>query len=196
VTTRYWLRATAGLIAIAGIAVALPARAGVIERVEAGHARGLYTVHASAVIDVPLDAVWAIATDHDGLYRLSKTITASRLIERHRETGVKRRIDVHTCILLFCVDFVMTELVRLPDKGDIMTSIVPEESDFSSGESHWRMTAIDDSRTRIELQSSRAPRFWIPPLIGPLIIKQKMRREMTESILRIEDLARALAVSP
>jgi hypothetical protein len=44
------------------------------------------------------------------------------------------------------------------------------------------------SHSRIKLYSELEPAFWIPPLIGPYLIKQKMMSEAKKTIKRIEEL--------
>jgi hypothetical protein len=43
--------------------------------------------------------------------------------------------------------------------------------------------------SRIVLDCEVVPSFWIPPVIGPWVIKRKMLEEGRETILRIEALA-------
>jgi hypothetical protein len=36
------------------------------------------------------------------------------------------------------------------------------------------------------------PKFWVPPAIGPYMIKRKMKKEGGEAVDRIEQVARGL----
>lgn len=177
---------------IGGLALAVaaaPTTAGEIEQAEVSFRDGRYSVTAVLKLDAPAEAVRGVATDHDRLYRLSDTFAESKLLERYDAQHAKRRIRVHTCVLIFCFDFVMTERVEELDNGDIVTTIIPEESDFREGWSRWEIRPSGPATTILRFETHRAPDFWIPPLIGPWIVKQKVRKELLESILRIEDLA-------
>ena len=65
----------------------------------------------------------------------------------------------------------------------ILTTIMPEQSDFHYGRTEWRVKAVGDNRSEIQ------PDFRVPPLIGPLLIKHKMAREARDTILNIKQLA-------
>lgn len=171
------------------VLAAATAAAGEIEQAEVRFRDGRYSVTAVLKLAAPAEAVRAVATDHDHLYRLSDTFQESVLLERYDAHHAKRRIRVHTCVLIFCFDFVMTERVEELDDGDIVTSIIPEESDFRAGWSRWEIRPRGPDATTLRFETEREPNFWIPPLIGPWIVKQKVRKELLESILRIEELA-------
>ncbi|MCC7412676.1 MAG: hypothetical protein IT495_13755 [Gammaproteobacteria bacterium] len=180
-------RITASALCLA----ACTAAAGTIEQAAVSYANGRYSASAELRLDAPVANVRAIALDHDRIARVSDMFTASRLIERYDDRHAKRRIDAHTCVLVFCFDFVMTEDVEEQPDGVIVTTIIPAQSDFRAGASRWEIVAAGPRTTILRFSTYREPDFWVPPLIGPWIVKQKLRKELIASMLRIEELARA-----
>jgi hypothetical protein len=63
--------------------------------------------------------------------------------------------------------------------------ILPEFSDFRSGLARWQLTARG-AATQLEFSNSFEPDFWVPPVIGPWLIKRKLVWEVTETAMYIE----------
>ncbi|MGH8581113.1 MAG: hypothetical protein ACREVK_13695 [Gammaproteobacteria bacterium] len=66
--------------------------------------------------------------------------------------------------------------IKRQANGDIITRVVPEESDFSYGRCHWRTRSLTAQASRIALSAEVTPAFWVPPLIGPWILKTQGAR--------------------
>jgi hypothetical protein len=177
----------AALLALALGAAA--AQAGEIRKADILYRKGAYSIDADIRINAPVEAVRAVVTDYEHLDRLSPTVSASRIIERYDERHLKRLLSIDTCVLFFCTQFDMVERVEELPSGDIVTTIIPEESDFDVGESRWRLVAVDAGHTSLLFTSARKPHFWIPPLIGPWFLKNKLRAELKEMATRVEALA-------
>ncbi len=158
--------------------------------------RGRYRVNLEVLIDADLESVQRIVQDHDGLYRLS------RIIKRSRDRGSlpgqlpRRELTLHACVLFFCMAPRMLEEIDRQANGDIITRIVPEQSDFSYGRSRWRTRRLSAQASQIALSAELTPAFWVPPIIGPWILKHKLGAAALESCERLERLARDPKLSP
>jgi hypothetical protein len=53
----------------------------------------------------------------------------------------------------------------------------------------WRIAALDAHHARVSLEADQAPKFWIPPVIGSLVIQRSFVAEVTETITKLERLA-------
>lgn len=162
-----------------------------IERADLHFSNGAYRYLFSATLTASEHAVRAVVTDFDRLGRLNDDIVASRVIARYSDSRLKRQLLLKHCLLVFCFDLDFVELVEILPNGDIETRIVPEESSFHRGTSVWRIAAVDATHTRVTLEADQAPRFFIPPLIGPLVIKGSFLREVTETLQKLEQAAGA-----
>lgn len=165
------------------------AGAGVVNLVEAVHDNGRYLVNLDVEVDADLERVRAIALDHDGLHRLSSAIVESRRLPPTAAEPERRRIIYRSCFLIHCINAIIVESVQTPDPGRILTFVEPDLSDFLSGHGTWELTSLGPGRTRVHMTSELEPRFWVPPVVGPWLIKRKMRLAAEETGLRLEELA-------
>lgn len=146
------------------------------------------TYHYRFAVDVeaPLEAVRAVVTDYDNLQRINNDVVQSLVLERYDEQRLKRRMWINHCLLVFCFDLYFVENVDLLDDGRIRTTIIPAESNFSHGQSVWRLEPLGETTTRISVEANQTPDFWIPPVIGPLVFKRAFVREVRETGRNIE----------
>ena len=163
--------------------------AGSVEHVGARHARGVYTVDLDMVLDATVERVQAIVTDYDGLHRLSSSIVESRRLPPSATEPDRRRVVYRACFLIYCFTAVMVEAVQFPSPGQMLSMVEPEESDFRRGFSQWELNQVGINQTRIKFHSELEPRFWVPPVVGPWIIKRKMLAAARETGIKIEQLA-------
>ena len=154
---------------------------------EVRHEAGRYAVALEVQLDAEPARVRALMTDYARLDRLSKTIVASRIV-RATEDAVRVRVDFRACVLIFCRTLRKTQEVREEPGGDIRSDYDPAESDFAFGREHWRIRA-EGSGTRVRYDAELVPSFFVPPLIGPWIVKLKLRDELETTAARLEKFA-------
>ena len=162
--------------------------AGKIEHASVAHKDGVYTLALSVLIAARLDPVHKIVTDYDELHRISDTLIETKRLSEPDAEEIQRRLVVRTCVLVFCFTATMTEDVVEGDDA-IITTIIPEHSDYKSGETRWEVSAVDETHSRISLFCELEPDFWIPPVVGPYLLKRKMMSIAKKTIVNIETLA-------
>ena len=64
-----------------------------------------------------------------------------------------------------------------------------DESNFLSGLASWELVKISGNKTLVRLRASQTPAFWIPPFIGPTLIKSVLFKELEETFTNLEILA-------
>ena len=99
------------------------------------------------------------------------------------------RTVVNVCILIFCKHMVQVQDVRMPDAYTIEASMVPGAGDFRSGEARWVLQEHTGA-TRLHFSHVFEPDFWVPPLIGPWMIENKLVEEVEVTARYIEHQAR------
>jgi len=159
-----------------------------IRSVTASSEYGIYTLEFDAVIMADFASVRGIVTDYDQLYRLSQSILESRVLYTDGAGKTRRKLVTETCILLFCFNAILVEDVVVTGRLLITTTIIPDQSDFAFGRSYWHLIP-ESGNTLLRFQSVMEPAFWIPPVIGPWLIKNWMRKEVREIIINIEKQA-------
>ena len=88
-------------------------------------------------------------------------------------------------MLLYCRDVSQTQDMVQSPGFVIVADILPQDSDFRSGRAHWRLSAEGDA-TLLRFHAEIVPAFFMPPLIGPWLIKREMVSQMTEIVRLIE----------
>ena len=99
------------------------------------------------------------------------------------------RVEIRDCLLIFCRTLVQVqELEKLPT-GDIRIHVLPDQSDYHKGEYLWQLSSGPDGITHLKVDATIAPRITIPPLIGPVLIAQKLKKRMINVITKLERLS-------
>src|SRR5712692_11642630 len=151
------------------------------------HSNGKYNVTFEVLVNADSRKVRRIMTDYAHLDRISGTIIESRILATEND---KQRVGltIRSCVLFFCKTIKKVEDVETLENGDIVTIALPQFSDFHYAMEHWRILD-EQTRTRIKYQAELWPSFYIPPLIGPWLVKSKIRAELKTSATILETLA-------
>lgn len=148
-----------------------------------------YIIRVDMRVDANVDDVYKHLTDLKNIHKLNNTIVSS--IVRYSK-GKEHEVEVFTkgCVLFFCTDQVQYQKVKELGNGYIMIHLVPEKSDFRSGQILWHVFP-EKNQTRVIFAADFEPNFWIPPLIGPWILTDVFLKESQETIFELEKLAKA-----
>lgn len=164
--------------------------AAVTERAEISFEGHTYQYTFIARLKGDAEAVRAIVTDYDHMKRINDDIVESRVLHRYDNGDLKRLLRLRHCILLLCFDMDFVERVH-ESGGHITTTMVPEESTFSDGTANWQIEGLADGYTRVSVSARQTPRFWIPPVLGPIVLKRVFMKEVAETCANIERIVNA-----
>jgi len=160
-----------------------------IEVVEHG---GVYQIKVVAKIKAPAHYVRYVLTDYTHIYRLNPSIIESEVLKYDDDGSVSVKIKVIGCAAYFCEELTRVEKVRLLPSGDIYAVIDPEQSQFKSGKTHWRIKSLGDD-SQVTYISDMEPDILIPPVVGKFLIKKSIRHEMQSSFENLEKISSVLA---
>jgi len=150
------------------------------------HADGRYDLTITARINAPRDAVLRAITDYSNLAAINPDIEVSELLGTTPDGVSTVRTVIHVCILVFCKRVQQLQQVTRPRADTIEAVIVPEGSDFRSGFARWQLASISAMTTELQFTETFEPDFWVPPLIGPWLIRRKLVGEVAETLMYIE----------
>jgi hypothetical protein len=154
--------------------------------------RGIYRVEVDTRLAVRPDWAWEVLTDYPRLGRVNEAIERSEVLERRGAEDYRVRTVTQACVYFFCKRIEQVQdVVQLAD-GRLLATVLPEYSDFRYG---WARLYVwpEGDRTRVRVLAEVEPDFWIPPLIGPWLIKRKLRSEALETVLNLERLTMVAA---
>lgn len=168
--------------------VLLAAAIAAVPVVEIASDRGLYSVRVDATVAVPRPVVWSLLTDYARLGRLNPAIRESREVARD---GSAVTVDTLTfaCYGPFCRTLSHRQVVTEFPQTRIVAVTVDEHSDFRDGRAVWRLADHGDG-TRLQYEMTIRPAVFVPPLVGPRIVRRAMAREVGALVAGIEQAAR------
>ncbi|MGH8495200.1 MAG: SRPBCC family protein [Gammaproteobacteria bacterium] len=166
----------------------LAAQAAEIRRVDVEHEGKRYYVDSDTIVDAPIESVYAVLTDYEHFDLISSVFTESRFIEPVVDGSGLVYTRAQGCILFFCNTIERVERLEVRPVSDIVTVADPERSDVKYSRAHWQLEE-DRQGTRVRYSLELEPDFWVPPVIGPWLIKRSLTRNGEEAVARIELLA-------
>lgn len=152
---------------------------------------GIYTIKVVATVAAPVSYVRYVLTDYKHIYRLNPSIIESEVLEQTEETATVRT-KVVGCAAYFCEELDRVEKVTILQSGDIFAEVIPELSQFVSGQTHWHLKQKGEN-CKVTYTSEMEPDIYIPPVVGKFLIKKSIREGMLTSIRNLEKVSSILA---
>jgi len=159
--------------------------------IEINEQSGVYRIKVVALIAAPASYVRYVLTDYMHIYRLNPSIIESEVINQD-DGAVNVRTKVVGCAAYFCEELDRVESVHLLPSGDIQTEIIPELSQFISGQTLWHIKPVGNY-CEVTYLSEMEPDIYIPPVVGRFLIKKSIREEMQISFINLEKISSVLA---
>jgi len=175
---------------VAALLLALPALAGAAEfrTLEFFKDGDRYRVESDVYLEAPPDGVYRVLTDYEGFPRLSSIFEEGRVIEPLDDGRGLVFLHMKGCVLFFCRDVRLVERLELTPETRIEMFVDPARSDLEYGWARWDI-GPQGSGALVRYEMEMVPQFWIPPVIGPLIIKAVLRSRGQRAAQRLEAIA-------
>jgi len=155
-----------------------------------------YQVKALIYLAAPPQAVFAVLTDYEHFTRISGSIVESRRVQQLDAADALVYTDTRFCALFFCRHVKEMQKVTQNPPGDISSVVLPERSDnVKSGSAALHLQA-EGQGTLLDWSIRLEPGFWVPPLLGPLLVERSLKSEGRRSAAGVEKLARERAHLP
>jgi hypothetical protein len=161
---------------------------------EVDHEDGRYSLESIAWFDAGIDETYEVFSHWDLSTKFSKAIVEAHDLEPDEKGRPGFYIRNKGCVLFFCKSLVREGYVESQDDLLLRAYTNPDKSDFRFCEESWEFAA-EDGGTRVRYLLSFEPDFWVPPGIGPYMIKRKLRSDGGKALGRIEAIAQEYAAS-
>lgn len=168
--------------------LAATAGAADMRSVEVDYRDGRYYMRSDAWFAADLEALYAVFLDYDLSTQFSAAIAESRNLEPGADGRRRFYIRNEGCVLFFCRSFERYGVVDHEPYEYIHASVDPEASDFRVSNESWEFQVEADG-TLVSYSLEFEPDFWVPPLIGPYVILNKLRERGGQALDRIEAIA-------
>lgn len=149
---------------------------------------GTYFMRSEVRFHVPPRYLFDVLTDWDLSTQFSSVVVESRNVPADESGRPGFYARNRACVAFFCKSFERTGYVEAQPLDFITAVADPDNSDFHVSVEEWHF-APDGETTTISYQLEMRPKFWVPPLIGPYLIKRKLEKDGGEALARIESIA-------
>ena len=182
-------RTQAALLLLVG--AVLTAGAAEMRSVEVDRIDGRYIMRSEVHFAASVEAVYSVFANYDLSEQFSGAIVESRNIEPEEGGAPGFYVRNRGCVLFFCKSFERYGYVEREPFKVIRAKVDPERSDFHLSNESWRFESEGDG-TVVTYDLEFEPKFWVPPVIGPYMIKRKLEDDGGDAVDRIESIAREL----
>lgn len=146
---------------------------------------GVYFATTEIWLDADRDRVYEVLADWDLSEQFTSLITESRNLEPDETGQPGYYMRIKGCVLFFCRSFEREGYVERRPNTLVRAVADAGRSDFEISDESWRFEA-EDGGTLIFYEMEMKPKFWVPPIIGPYVLKKKIRKSGVEALERIE----------
>lgn len=157
-----------------------------------------YLVEFRVRLDAPADRVRAITADYERFPALSPTILESEVLERRGDGSLRIRVVLRPCVLVFCKRITKVSDAERMKGGEIRYVADSRASDFYAA-IEWLWVQPDEPRpaggslppretTLVRYRAHLMPRFFVPPVIGPWLVRRQILQELAVVSERLERL--------
>jgi hypothetical protein len=174
-----------GLLLVLAARLAVPAD---LRTIEVEREDDRYSLRSEAYFAANRADLYRVLTNYDLFEQFSSAYVETRNVEEDEQGRPRFFTRMQGCVLLFCRSFVRRGYLLLTPKSEIVAVAEPEDSDFNYSRERWRLQTEGEG-TLLIYDFEMEPGFWVPPVIGPYVIKRSLRAGGSDAIDRIEALA-------
>ncbi len=159
-----------------------------IHQIDIKYKNKTYHISYQATLYADTYEVERIFTNYTNLKTLSARVIESTVLSQSTD-NVRLRLVLKPCILFYCKQLTKTSDVHVTRNGVWSVKYIadPEVSDFSIADEHL-VVEKDNGQTKLSYNATLTPKFRVPPLVGPWIIKHVLRDELLEVGENVEKL--------
>ena len=180
------LRRTAGCCAL--LLLSLAVNAAELRDISVEKNEKRYSLASKTYFDVDAEELYQVLIDYDLFTRFTSAFAESR----NRDPDEQGRPQFYTrmegCVIWWCKSFERNGYLLLTPSIEIIAIIDPETSNFDYSHERWRLQREGEG-TLLIYEFEMEPGFWVPPVIGPYIIKRTLRSSGSDAVDRIEAIA-------
>ncbi|MDJ0711267.1 MAG: hypothetical protein QNJ14_12785 [Woeseiaceae bacterium] len=171
----------------------LPASAADMRSIDVTFDGTVYKLRSVVWFSTGIDETYAVFSRWDYSTRFSSAVAEARDTEIDGTPGYY--VVNRGCILFFCKSLTREGRVEREPNHQMRAFADPEKSDFRQADEVWEFSE-EAGGTRVVYRLTMEPGFWVPPAIGPWMIKRKLLKDGASAIDRIEEVAREYAAKP
>lgn len=173
------------------LAAALPARAAgpIALQVERDGAR--LQVNATVEAQAPAELCYAVIADFDRLAEFIPDLQSSRIVSAPGQPLRLRQVgETRGGFSRYSIDVTLALTVDPPRRIDFRRV----DGNLALMEGNWQVSG-DTGSCAVDYHATLQPSFWVPPLLGPVIVRHRVERQLAGLLAEIDRRARSTAAA-
>ena len=175
--------------------VALPASGADLQDIKVDFENDRYRLVSRAWFDVHHNDLFRVLTNYEHFTNCSSAFVESRNLEPDNSGRPRFYTRMEGCVLMFCKSMTRSGYLVLSPPHEIVAIGYAAKSDFRFSRERWLLTP-EDGGTLMTYWFEMEPKFWVPPVVGPFMIKRTLREGGIDAIDRIEAIAQGKEPRP
>lgn len=173
------------------VGTTLTASSATLESLTVTREQGRYELYAETILAAPAREIYEVLLeyDDDAFQRISGVYKESSYLDPAEDGTPIVFTRMEGCLLFFCKSMRRVERLEAEEFRLIRTTTLPEGSDFTYSYSEWTFEPTE-AGTRMTYRLVMEPDFWVPPIVGPWLLKRTLEVGGVRAIERIERMAR------
>lgn len=173
---------------LANLASITPVAAVTIQSLDVTHNQGRFHIAFDVLLAADPAKTYELVSNYRKWPLFFRTLKETRLVTTFPDGRQRIRLTFRSCVLFICRKILQTKDVTRRQHEDVFTRIVADGRYFESGWEHWRLIA-NEQDTHLQYRAELVPAFDLVPLIGPWLLKKKLRRSLLWAAEKAEVLA-------
>ncbi|MEL7538016.1 MAG: SRPBCC family protein [Pseudomonadota bacterium] len=149
-----------------------------------------YIVTSVSTYDASQAGLLHVLLDYDNFHQVSSVFKEAKYLDPAPDGARRGYTRVEGCIVFFCQTIERIDRIVLHDGPTIVAISEPDPDDFKFSHASWRFEQNGNGVT-IHYRLEMEPGFWVPPLVGPYMMKKKLVDGATDAMQRVEKRAQA-----
>jgi hypothetical protein len=147
-----------------------------------------YRLVSETRFDVSATDLYKVLIDYDLFTEFSSVFVESRNVKAGSNGKPRYYTKMEGCVLFFCKSFERVGELTLTPETEIVALADPGKSDFDYSREHWTLRT-DGEGTVLLYEFELEPSFWVPPVLGPFVMKRVLKAGGADAVDRIEAIA-------
>jgi hypothetical protein len=192
------VKARPAVVLLSCLAATASAWAATIDDLDVTRKSGRYALVAAAHLDATPASIYTVLMDYgdNGYSRISSAYKESSYLEPDADGSPIVHTKMEGCLLWYCMILNRVERLETREPNWIKSYTLPERSNFKYSTSEWSLEDDGAGGTNMTYKTELEPDFWVPPVVGPMVLKHKLSSGGVRAVRRIERLARLLEGLP
>ena len=183
------------LAALVLLAVQVPAAGADLQKVSVDYENDRYRLESRARFDVRPADLYRVLTNYDLFEKFTSAFVESRNLAPDASGRPRFFTRMEGCVLMFCKTMTRGGHLVLNPPSEIIAIGHRDSSDFHFSRERWVLQEDGDG-TLMTYYFEMEPSFWVPPVIGPFVMKRALRAGGIDAVDRIEAVAQGKEPKP